>query len=120
MQSTAQTVDSYIDEAPAERRAALEKLRDLCRSLLAGYEEAMEYGMPVYKKNGVAEAGFASQKNYISLYILKQEALAPYRPILTGISVGKGCIRYPRPEKIDFEVVEKLLRATVQASSPIC
>jgi len=120
MQSTAQTVEAYIAEAPVERRAVLIKLRDLCRGILQGYEEAMEYGMPVYKKNGVDEVGFASQKNYISLYILKQEALAPYRPLLTGISVGKGCIRYPKPEKIDFEVVEKLLRATVQSTSPIC
>ncbi len=120
MQSIAQTVDLYIDEAPTERRAALEKLRDLCRSLLTGYKENMEYGMPVYKKNGVAEVGFASQKNYIALYILKQEALAPYRHLLTRLSVGKGCIRYPKPEKIDFEVVEKLLRATVQSSGQVC
>jgi uncharacterized protein YdhG (YjbR/CyaY superfamily) len=120
MQSTAKTVDAYIDEAPTERRAALTHLRTLCRSILSGYEESMEYGMPGYKKNGVTEVGFASQKHYIALYILKQEALAPCRPLLTGLSVGKGCIRYPKPEKINFAVVEKLLMATVQSNGPIC
>lgn len=120
MQSTAKTVDAYLEQVPAERRAALEKLRDLCRSILQGYEEVMEYGMPGYKKNGVGEVGFASQKHYIALYILKQDALASCRPLLTGLSIGKGCIRYPRPEKINFEIVEKLLRATVHSSGPIC
>lgn len=120
MQSKALTVDDYLEQVPAERRAALTKLRNLCRSILAGYEESMEYGMPVYKKNGIAEVGLASQKNYISLYILKQDALMPHLPLLTGLSVGKGCIRYAKPEKIEFTVVEKLLQETVQSSGQVC
>ena len=31
-----------------------------------------------------------------------------------------NCIRYPKPEKIDFAVVEKLLVATLQSTGPIC
>jgi hypothetical protein len=34
MQSTATNVTDYLDEVPAERKAALAKLRDLCRSIL--------------------------------------------------------------------------------------
>jgi len=120
MQSTAPTVEAYLAESPTERRAALEKLRKLCRSILQGYDETMEYGMPVYKKNGVAEVAFASQKNYIALYLLKQAVLAPHRPLLAGLSVGKGCIRYSKVEKIDFSIVEKLLQATTQLPGSIC
>jgi uncharacterized protein YdhG (YjbR/CyaY superfamily) len=120
MQSKALSVDEYLEQAPVERRAALARLRKLCRDTLQGYEEVMEYGMPGYKKNGISEVGFASQKNYISLYILKQDALAASLPLLTGLSVGKGCIRYPKPENIDFAVVEKLLVATLQSTGPIC
>jgi uncharacterized protein YdhG (YjbR/CyaY superfamily) len=120
MQSKALTVDTYLEQVPAERRAALVKLRELCRDTLQGYEEVMEYGMPGYKKNGIGEVGFASQKNYISLYILKQDALTPNLPLLAGLSVGKGCIRYPKLEKIDFAVVEKLLLATLQSTGPVC
>jgi hypothetical protein len=29
-----------------------------------------------------------------------------------GVSVSKGCIRYSKPEKIDFKVVEMMLKAT--------
>lgn len=37
-----------------------------------------------------------------------------------GISVGKGAIRYSRPECIDFNVVEGMLRDTVKSTGPVC
>ena len=39
---------------------------------LTGYQEGMDYGLPCYKKGGVIEVGFASQKKYVALYILKE------------------------------------------------
>ena len=37
-----------------------------------------------------------------------------------GISHGKGCIRYSKPERIDFGVVESMLRATQESMGPVC
>jgi hypothetical protein len=34
--------------------------------------------------------------------------------------LGKGCIRYSKPEKIDFAVVEKLLVGTLESIHVIC
>ena len=33
---------------------------------------------------------------------------------------GKGCIRYPKAEKIDFKVVEKMLKDTKKSDGPVC
>ena len=112
MQSKAKSVDSYIEQAPSERHEALRRLRVLCRQVLTGFEEIIMYGMPSYARKGVVEVAFASQKNYISLYILRQDALAAQRAALAGSSVGKGCIRYARPDKIDYAVVREMLVAT--------
>lgn len=120
MQSSAKDVDTYIQQAPAERREALTKLRDLCRHVLKGFEESMVYGGPGYSRRGVVEVGFASQRNYISLYILRQEALASQRAALAGLNVGKGCIRYTKPGKIDYSVVRKMLVATRRSKGPVC
>jgi uncharacterized protein YdhG (YjbR/CyaY superfamily) len=120
MQSQAKNVDAYLEEVPAQRMAALQRLRDLCVTHLTGYEESMVYGMPSYSKDGTVEVGFASQKQYISLYILKQEVFDRHRPALAGLNLGKGCIRYTRPEKIDFAVVEQLLADTVTSNVDIC
>ncbi len=122
MQSKAKDVTTYIEEAPAERQAALRRLRDLCRSLLTGFEETMEYGGPSYKRHGEVEVGFASQKQFIGLYILRTDVMAAHRDQLKGkgISVGRGAIRYSRPEHIDFNAVESMLRGTAEAAGPVC
>jgi len=122
MQSIAKDVTDYIKEAPAERQEALTRLRDLFRTTLNGFEESMDYGGPSYKRNGVAEVGFASQKNFIGVYILRTDVMNAHRDQLKvkGVSVGKGAIRYSKPEKIDFAVVESMLRATVVSTGPVC
>ncbi len=118
MQSTAATVSEYLDSVPTDRLAALTRLRQLCLTTLKGYEEGMQYGMPSYSKDGTVEIGFNSQKNYISLYVLKKDVVDRYRDQLKD--VGKGCIRYRKPEQIDFEIVEKLLAETASSSAEIC
>ncbi|MDP1716099.1 MAG: DUF1801 domain-containing protein, partial [Anaerolineales bacterium] len=122
MQSTAINVTDYLDEVPIERKAALIKLRNLCRTSLKGFQESMIYGGPCYSRNGEVEVGFASQKHFIGLYILRLDVMDAHRGLLKikGVTLGKGCIRYAKPEKIDFNVVEKLLKATQKSTGVIC
>ncbi|MBI5945762.1 MAG: DUF1801 domain-containing protein [Chloroflexi bacterium] len=122
MQSAAKDVKSYLEEVPAERRVALEKLREQCLAVLKGFEESMQYGNPCYSRNGVVEVGFASQKHFIGLYILRTDVMKTHKDLLKikGVSLGKGCIRYSKPEKIDFKVVEKMLKATVKSAGEVC
>ena len=121
MQSTAATVTEYLDEVPAERKAALTKLRDLCRSTLTDFEESMQYGGAGYSRSGKIEVGFASQKHFIGLYFMRIDVLNAHRDLLkiNGVSLGKSCIRYSRPERIDFEVVQRMLKAIQETRGPI-
>ena len=121
MQSEAPDVTAYLEEVPPQRVESLKQLRALCRETLPNYEETMEYGMPSYRRaGGEIEVAFASQKNYISLYILKQEVVEANRETLAGLNVGKGCIRYSSPKKMNFEVIRKMLEETVTSSDTAC
>ena len=66
--------------------------------------------------------GFASQKHFIALYILRTDVMRSHRYLLNipGVTLGKGCIRYSRPEKIDFSVVERMLKATAESEGEVC
>ena len=110
MKSQAASVQEYVAEVPAERRAAIAKLRNLCKKNLVGFDESIAYGMPCYMLNGVMGFAFASQKQYISLYGCGSAAVKDLRAKLAGSSKGKGCVRFTNPEKIDFDVVEKILQ----------
>jgi uncharacterized protein YdhG (YjbR/CyaY superfamily) len=120
MRSTASDVGTYMEEQPGNWQPALKKLRALCRRELKDYKEGMAYGMPSYSRDGAVEIGFASQARYLSLYVLKQAILDAHRDELAGLSVGKGCVRYPSPDRIDWNVVTSLLRGTAASGAKIC
>ena len=107
--STAATVDAYLDEADPARRPALEKLRAAALANLPGHKEEMMYGMPCYTVGGESRFSFASQKQYISLYGLRASANALGVEAASGMD-GKGCMRFKKPEQIDFDLVARLLK----------
>ena len=120
VRSNAPSIEAYIEASPIERQDALRLLRRLCQQELQGFDETLRYGMPAYLREGVVEVGFANQKAYISLYVLRRQALEAHLDRLAGLSVGKGCIRFRRPEQIDPEVVRALLIDAANDNGPIC
>ena len=76
--------------------------------------------MPSYSRNGVVEVAFNSQKNNIALYILRKDVLDQHRDAFPASAIGKGCIRYRNASKIDYEIVEELLRKTAQSVGSVC
>lgn len=81
----------------------------------------MGYGMPSYRRpDGEVEVAFASQANYLSLYIMRKDVLDRFRDNLTTARLGKGCVRYTNPDTIDFEVVRDMLQASAVAEGRVC
>ncbi|MFI5803051.1 iron chaperone [Streptomyces sp. NPDC051561] len=120
VQSRAENVDDYLIGVPQERGEALARLRELCRTELPGFTEAMAYGMPVYERDGTAEVAFASQKSYVSVYLLREDVREAFEERLAGHDMGKGCLRFRKPENIDFDLLRDLLRATAAAPGTAC
>ena len=119
VQSSATDVDAYLAELPGDRKVVLTRLRELCRAELEGFAEVMAYGMPTYQRDGVAEVAFASQKQYISLYLLRGDVRDAFAERLAGQDMGKSCLRFRKPGSVDLDLVRDLLRATAAASSPV-
>ncbi|MGW0735223.1 iron chaperone [Streptomyces sp. NPDC002851] len=123
VQSKAQDVDGYLAGLPQERRDVLARLRELCRAELTGFDEIMAYGMPAYARDGVVEIAFASQKQYVSFYLMRSDVRKAFAERLAGQDMGKGCLRFRKPENIDdlaIDLVRDLLRATAAAPGTIC
>lgn len=120
MISEAKNVTDYLKEVPEKRKAALTKLRKLCLEVLEGYEENVAYGGPTYKKDKGIEIGFASQKNQICFYSLIHEVMLDKKELLKGFNHGKGVIRFSNPDKIDFDIIRKILEDTVNSGKKPC
>jgi hypothetical protein len=139
MQSKVSTVAAYLADLPVERREAISTVRDVIRKNLdAEYEEGIQYGMIGYyvphriypagyhadPKQPLPFAALASQKNYMSLYMMGvycgcvdgvetaetkwfREAWAK-----TGkkLDMGKACVRFKRVEDLALDVVGEAIR----------
>jgi uncharacterized protein YdhG (YjbR/CyaY superfamily) len=117
-------VDAYLEQVTGLRRDAAVRLRELCLEHLPGFTEGMAYGMPGYWRGPVAEGEgeicFAAQKQYLSLYVLRADVMDAHRDRLAGLSLGKGCVRYRRPDQLDEDVVRSMLDMTAATRGPIC
>ena len=139
MQSKATTVREYMASLPPERRAALEAVREvILRNLDKDYEEGMAYGMISYSvphrvypagyhcdpRLGLPFAALASQKNYMSVYLM-----GLYCGCIDGVSdtglvrwfheawaaTGKkldtkSCIRFRKVEDLPLDVLGEAIR----------
>ncbi|WP_030156870.1 DUF1801 domain-containing protein [Streptomyces sp. NRRL S-244] len=119
----ADEVGAYIEGAPETRRPALTRLRELCLAELTGFEEVMAYGMPAYVRAGAdaAEIAWANQKQYISIYLMRTDVRDAFADRLAGHDMGKACLRFRRPEGVDFTLLRDILRGTASAPpGPVC
>jgi uncharacterized protein YdhG (YjbR/CyaY superfamily) len=111
--SKAQSVDDWLAVLPPDRLPVMTKLRELCKSTLKGFTESMQYGMPTYQRDGsAAGAAFQSQKQYISVYLGCEgidEIKAAHPELWEGLDCGKSCIRFKKPEHVDFPRLKKML-----------
>lgn len=116
VQSTAATVDRWMEEVDPARRPWFEGVRALALKHLGVAAESMRYGMPTYTRPGDEAATFAfnSQKQYLALYISPalQEA---YAGRLGTNDTGKSCVRYRRGEQIPLDVIDAVLADTAAA-----
>ena len=132
MQSTAKTVEEYLNELPEERKVALSTLRNsILKTIPKGFNEEMSYGMLGYVvPHSIYPSGYhcnpklplpfmnlASQKNFIAFYHMGIYAIPELLEWFTTeypkhssqkLDMGKGCIRFKKLDQIPFDLIAEL------------
>ena len=128
MKSKASTVEEYLAGLPEDRRAAIQAVRKvILKNLPKGYEEVLQYGVLGYvvplkvfpsgylnrKNEPLPYICLASQKNYMSIYMMSVygDAEAKFRKEYqaTGkrLDMGKCCVRFRKLEDLPLDVIGK-------------
>jgi hypothetical protein len=126
MKSKASTIDEYLAELPEERRTAIQAVRKVIRkNLPRGYQEVLQYGMIGYvvplqkfpagylnrQSEPLPYICLASQKNYMSIYMMSVygPAEAEFRKQYTAtgkrLDMGKCCVRFRKLEDLPLDVI---------------
>jgi len=119
---------------PDDRKKVIKELRRvITQNLPKGFMETMSYGMIGYvvphklypngyhcdPKQPLPFMGIASQKNYITLYhmgMYANEQLLQWftrefpKHSSTKLDMGKGCIRFKKPEHIPYQLIGELVK----------
>lgn len=132
MQSGAKTTKEYIDSLPEDRAKAISSVRkEILKNLPKGYKETMQYGMisyviplkdypDTYNGQALGIAALASQKNYMSVYLMnvysdpKLESwfVKEYKATGKKLDMGKSCIRFKKIEDLPIELIGKAVAST--------
>ncbi|MFV3127495.1 iron chaperone [Niveispirillum sp. KHB5.9] len=118
VQSKAATVDEYLAQADPARQPWLARIREVALASLPDPVESMQWGMPAYGVGDQVVFAFASQKQYVSLYVTNLSIHERHAEALSRLDHGKSCIRFRKPETIDFDLLAALLREGVSPVTP--
>lgn len=103
-------VDAYIGKQPAEAQPVLQRVRRIIRRALPGAEEAIGYGIPVYRLDGRYVVYFAGWKRHWSLYPVTEAAREALGDALAPYEVSKGTVRFPLGDPVPARLVERIVR----------
>lgn len=129
VKSSAGTPEAYLAELSPERREVMTRLREvILENLPKGYQEGMQYGMVSYyillerypdthNEQPLSVATLASQKNYMSLYLLgvcydpEIERWLEERFAASGkkLNMGKSCVRFKKLDDLPLEVISEAI-----------
>ncbi len=108
-------VSAYLDKAEPKRRSTLEDLRTLVFGAVPGVTETMQYNMPTYvDRHGNVICAFASQKNYISFYVMDTDIVEKHKSSLQGLDCGKSCIRFRGSKDAPLAALRQMLEESAQ------
>ena len=129
--SPATTVSQYIASLPPDRKKAIETVRrTVKKNLPKGYVETIQYGMisyvvplsrfpDTYNGQPLAVASLASQKTYMSIYLMgvygddgtREKFEKAYKKSGKKLDMGKSCLRFRSADDLALDVIGDVIRS---------
>src|SRR6266705_4695732 len=103
------TIDEYLAGLPADKRAALEKLRKTIRAAAPKAEECISYQIPAFRQNGVL-VGFGATAKHCAFFPFNSTTVAGHKEDMKGYDTSKGTIRFVPEKPLPATLVRKLVK----------
>ena len=132
VRSNAATVEEYLTELAPDRREQIGAVRNVVLdNLPEGYAESMNWGMisweipldrypKTYNKQPLMYAALASQKNYMSLYLMcvyvhdgtQTEFERSFKASGKKLNMGKSCVRFKTTDDLPMDLIAYTIAST--------
>ena len=103
------TIDEYIASFPPEVQEKLRSIRAVIHRAVPDAEEAIRYGIPTFRLDGVNLVHFAAFKTHLSFFPTSS-GVAKFLEELSSYVLSKGTIQIPLGVPVPFDLVERIAR----------
>jgi uncharacterized protein YdhG (YjbR/CyaY superfamily) len=107
------TIDAYLADLPAERRAVLEQVRALVRDVAPASAEVISYGMPGAKLGGRLVLSYAAFAKHWSLFPASGAVLAELSDELAPYFKPTATLRFSWKEPVPADLVRRFVAIRV-------
>jgi uncharacterized protein YdhG (YjbR/CyaY superfamily) len=119
MKPTPTTIDEYLANVDADKRAALERLRKIIKATAPAAQEAITYRIPMFRLNGML-VGFAAAKEHCSFYPCDSTTIKSLKAELKNYTTSKGAIQFQPEKPLPVALVKKIVKARIAANAAKC
>jgi uncharacterized protein YdhG (YjbR/CyaY superfamily) len=106
-------VDTFLAAVPADKRAALEKLRRTIKAAAPKATELINYGVPMFRLDGKNLVSYAAAANHCTFYVQSPAVMRAFAAELKDYKQGKGSVQFAPDKPIPTRLVTKLVKARI-------
>lgn len=111
--TAAKGVDAFLAKVPADKRAALAKLRKTIKAAAPKATELINYGVPMFRLDGKNLVSYAAAENHCSFYVQSPAVMRAFAAELKDYKQGKGSIQFAADKPLPAALVTKLVKARI-------
>ena len=104
-----ETIDQYLARLEPDKRAALQRLREVIRAAVPRAEECISYQVPAFRLDGKVLIWFAAATRHCSLF--PGAVVSQFAHELRGFDTRKGTVHFTPDKPLPASLVRKLLKA---------
>lgn len=104
-----QEIDRYLAKLDEPKRSTLEALRTSILEVVPDAEQGLSYGVPAFKVQGKAVAGFAAFKNHLNYLPHSGSVLATMAGDVAAYETSKGSLKFAVDKPLPKRLVKKLI-----------
>jgi uncharacterized protein YdhG (YjbR/CyaY superfamily) len=82
--------------------------------VLPGAEECIAYGVPTFKADGKAIAGFAAFKNHCTYFPMSGSVLTAMKDDVAEYETSKGALKFAVDKPLPSNLVKKLINVRIR------
>ena len=112
------SIDDYLAELSADKRAALQKLRQTIKAAAPKAEECISYRLPAFRLNGML-VGFGATTNHCAFYLMSSTTVEAFKKELKNFDTSKGTIRFQFDEPLPATLVRKLVNSRLAENASV-